>query len=105
MALLNAVIDEIVAIAAAQGWDIASQAAAARKAPSLGGVLDGRPSVRALKPSMLQDALAGRPMEVEGILGQPQAFARAAGVPTPALDAILPLLRGLDRSFREGLVG
>jgi 2-dehydropantoate 2-reductase len=101
MALLNAVIDEIVAVAAAQGWDITSYATAARQAPLLGGVLDGRPAVRGLTPSMLQDVLAGRPIEVEGIVGQPHSFAREAGIPTPALDSILPLLRGLDRRLRE----
>ncbi len=40
------------------------------------------------KPSMLQDYELGRPMEVEAILMAPIAFARAAGVPTPTLDAL-----------------
>jgi 2-dehydropantoate 2-reductase len=40
---------------------------------------------------MLQDYLKGRPMEVEAQLMAPLAFARAAGVPTPTLDMVLPL--------------
>ena len=51
------------------------------------------------RPSMMQDVLARRPIEVEAQVGQLQAFAREAGVATPVIDAILPLLRGLDRSL------
>ena len=50
---------------------------------------------------MLQDVLLGRPLEVEAHIGQTQAFAHETGVPTPVIDVILPLLRGLDRSIRE----
>ena len=45
--------------------------------------------------------LAERPLEVEALVGQTQAFAREAGVPVPYIDAVLPLLRGLDRSLRS----
>jgi 2-dehydropantoate 2-reductase len=69
---------------------------AAREAPIKGGGLDGQR--RGIKPSMLQDVLAGRAMEVESIVGMPQRFAREAGVKTPALDAIVPLLRGLQNA-------
>ncbi len=101
LAIFNAVIDEIVAIAGAQGWNIPGPVVeVARAAPVRGGAVEARPDARGLKPSMLQDALAGRRMEVEGILGAPQAFAREAGIPTPVIDAILPLLRGLDRGVR-----
>jgi 2-dehydropantoate 2-reductase len=40
------------------------------------------------KPSMLQDYEAGRPMEIAEMVLAPVAFARAAGLKTPALDAI-----------------
>lgn len=52
------------------------------------------------RPSMLQDVLAGRSMEVEALLGQPQALAREAGVATPILDVIVALARGLNRSLQ-----
>ncbi|WP_227651495.1 ketopantoate reductase family protein [Klebsiella pneumoniae] len=50
---------------------------------------------------MLQDVEAGRPMEVEAIVGQVQAFGREAGVATPTIDVILPLLRGLDAAIQH----
>jgi 2-dehydropantoate 2-reductase len=50
---------------------------------------------------MLQDVFAGRPLEVEALVGQTQAFAREASVSTPVIDGIVPLLRGLDRSLRQ----
>lgn len=40
------------------------------------------------RPSILQDYELGRPMEIEAIVRAPVAFARAAGVDTPTLDAI-----------------
>lgn len=40
------------------------------------------------KASFLQDYEAGRPMEVECLVRAPLAFARAAEVPTPTLDAV-----------------
>lgn len=57
----------------------------------------GRPGQR---PSMLQDVLQGRRIEVEALLGQVQAFARDARVAVPTIDVIIPLLRGLDRSLK-----
>ena len=93
VALANRVIDEIVAIAGAGGWDVAAEADKVR----LKYDPDAAPGTR---PSMLQDVLGGRAMEVDAILGQPQLFARAAGLATPAIDAVLTLLRGLNASLR-----
>jgi 2-dehydropantoate 2-reductase len=53
------------------------------------------------KPSMLQDYEAGRPMEVEAILAMPCAFARAAGVEAPALEALAAVTARL--AARKGL--
>ena len=81
----------VVAVAAALGWDLRADTdveAAARR---------GKPGQR---PSMLQDVLKGRPMEVEALLGQIQAFAREQKIAVPTIDVILPLLRGLDRTLR-----
>ena len=44
------------------------------------------------RPSMVQDYELGRPMEVEAQLVTPLAFGRAAGVPTPTLDALVALV-------------
>ena len=49
---------------------------------------------------MLQDVTAGRGIEVDALIGQIQAFGRELSVPTPSIDVIVPLLRGLDKSIR-----
>ncbi len=90
-ALSIGVMREVLALGAALGWDLHAEVdveSAARR---------GKPGQR---PSMLQDVLLGRPIEVEAIIGQVQAFAREAGVMAPTVDVILPLLRGLNRSLK-----
>jgi 2-dehydropantoate 2-reductase len=49
------------------------------------------PGGPAHKASMLQDYELGRPMEIDAILQAPLWFARAAGVATPTLDAVVAL--------------
>jgi 2-dehydropantoate 2-reductase len=53
------------------------------------------------KSSMLQDFEAGRPPEIDGILTSVQAFARAAGIATPHVDAITALV--IEKGRRMGL--
>ena len=86
------VMQEVLAVAAALGWDLRAEVDVETVARR------GKPGQR---PSMLQDVLKGRPLEVEAHLGQVQAFAREAGVAAPAIDIILPLLRGLDRVLQK----
>ena len=90
---IRRIMRETLEVAAAHGWDfrkeIDIEKAAGRATPGPGP-----------KPSMLQDVLLGRPVEVESHLGQTQAFAREKAVPVPTIDVVLPLLRGLDRSLR-----
>lgn len=88
-ALRGRYIAEMLAVAAAQGCDLHADIDMAK-------ATGAAPPHR---PSMLQDVLARRPIEVEAQVGQLQAFAREAGVATPVIDVILPLLRGLDRSL------
>lgn len=49
-----------------------------------------------IEPSMLADALAGRAMEVEAIVGNTVRIARDHGVSTPLLNALYALAKGLD---------
>ena len=53
------------------------------------------------KSSMLQDFERGRPPEIDGILTSIQAFARAAAVPTPTIDAVTGLV--IEKARRMGL--
>jgi 2-dehydropantoate 2-reductase len=85
---------EIAAIAAAEGCSLAAE-------PALSSLADmARPEP--IRPSMLQDVLSGRALEVEAILGEPTELARRYGIAAPGLEALLPLLRGLDQSVRAG---
>jgi hypothetical protein len=43
---------------------------------------------------------AGRPLEVEAILGQVQAFAQARRIATPTIVVVDALLSGLDHALR-----
>lgn len=45
------------------------------------------------RPSILQDLMAGRPMEIEALYGVPLELARMAGVPTPTLDVLAALIK------------
>jgi 2-dehydropantoate 2-reductase len=49
------------------------------------------------KPSMLLDWEAGRPMEIEVILGNPVRIARAVGVEMPRLQSLYALLKSMQQ--------
>lgn len=53
------------------------------------------------RPSMLQDQIAGRPMEIDAQLATVRDLARQAGVPMPRFDVILTLL--IARASQAGL--
>jgi len=90
-AIMKGLMRETLAVAAVRGWDLRAET----DVEALSRRGDRKPGPRV---SMLQDVLLGRPLEVEALLGQTQAFARDSAVPVPTIDVILPLLRGLDRS-------
>ncbi|KAI0129405.1 2-dehydropantoate 2-reductase [Xylariales sp. AK1849] len=56
------------------------------------------------KPSMLLDWEAGRPMELEVILGNPVRIAKKLGVEMPRLQSLYALLRSMQ-AIREALEG
>ncbi len=93
----RAMVREALDVGAAQGIDL--RAEIDPEALIVPGQSSTGPS------SMLQDALAGRPLEVDAILGQLQALGRGTGVSTPTIDVVLALLRGLDRSLRDSSSG
>ena len=83
-------VDEGLAIAAAHGLAVDAER-----------VTSGSGSAH--KASFLQDYEAGRPMEVECLVRAPLAFARAAGIATPTLDAVGGIAMGL--AAQKGLYG
>lgn len=87
------IIGETIAVAGKLGWDMSADVNVKQVATRS----RGKPGA---KPSTLQDVLAGKSLEIDGLLGQTQAFAREHGVATPVIDVCLPLLRGLDASLR-----
>ncbi len=93
VALVHAICDETVAVAAALGIDVSNDLSAVRKMRSRP---EGLTFAQGQKPSMLQDVLSGRPMEIEAILGQLCAFADDKRVPCPHAKTLLALLRGLQ---------
>lgn len=97
--LAQAITDEVVEVARAKGWYV-SPALAAKVLAAGGGL--GAARTTGAKPSMLQDALGGRRMEVDAIVSQVHQFAREESISTPTLDSMLALLRGLDHAAQTG---
>ncbi len=55
------------------------------------------------RPSILQDLLAGRPMEIDALYSVPLEMARMVDVPTPTLDLLVSLIK--VRARAAGLYG
>jgi 2-dehydropantoate 2-reductase len=55
--------------------------------------IEGGAAVGAHRTSMLQDLDAGRPMEIDALVGAVQELGRLTGTPTPAIDTVLALVR------------
>lgn len=60
--------------------------------------LEGAARVGQHRTSMLQDVEAGRPLEVEALVGSVVEMGRRRNVPTPALEVVYQLTRQLDIS-------
>jgi 2-dehydropantoate 2-reductase len=60
--------------------------------------LDGAGRVGEHRTSMLQDVDAGRPLEVEALVGSVVELAAQLGVAVPSLEIVYRLARQLDRS-------
>jgi 2-dehydropantoate 2-reductase len=77
-------MDELAAVGAAIGCPI-SETSEDRMAVTA--------RLGAFKSSMLQDVEAGRPIEIEALLGAPREIATREGVPTPQLDRLYAMTR------------
>lgn len=88
---------EIRSVAAAMGWQLPRPT---ESLPAVEAYTAATPG-QGHRPSMLQDVLRGRALEVEALVGQPLQFARQFGIATPLLDVIYTLLSGLDHSVGQ----
>ncbi|MEP6619284.1 MAG: 2-dehydropantoate 2-reductase [bacterium] len=61
----------------------------------------GAEKVGAHKTSMLQDVEAGRPMEIEALVGAVVELGRLTGTPTPHIDAVYACVRLLAKTLGE----
>ena len=89
-AFMAAAMDELAAIGAAIDCPITETA-------------DDRMAVTArlgaFRSSMLQDVEAGRPIELEALLGAPREIAERVNIPTPQLDRIYAMTRLLGENL------
>jgi 2-dehydropantoate 2-reductase len=106
-ALTRATSDKILADAGCRAWMLEGMSELARIGDAIGCPIaesgEERMAVTerlgAFRTSMLQDVEAGRPIELEALLGAPLEIARLNGLATPALDR----LYGITRLAAESL--
>ena len=65
--------------------------------------IEGGAAVGAHRTSMLQDLDAGRPTEIDALIGSVQELGRITGTPTPTIDTVLALV--ILRGRTAGLYG
>ncbi|VTU34331.1 2-dehydropantoate 2-reductase [Variovorax sp. PBS-H4] len=92
--LVFEVIDELAAVARSMGYDVEAARVTTCK---LRRLPDGFSIDQGQRPSMLQDVAAGRPTEVEALLGQVCLFGDEHRVPCPCSKTLLWLLRGVNQ--------
>ena len=90
--VIRTLMREAEAVATALGVEFAM---------SLEKRIDGATAVGDHKTSMLQDLEAGRPLELDALVAAVSELGRLVGVPTPAIDLVLALVK-LKLSTRAG---
>jgi 2-dehydropantoate 2-reductase len=109
-ALTRATCDRILAQPECRAWMLEGMAELAAIGGAIGCPIsesgEDRMAVTArlgaFKTSMLQDVEAGRPIELEALLGAPREIAAAKGIATPALDRLYGVTRLMAESLRLG---
>jgi 2-dehydropantoate 2-reductase len=92
--LLRALMREIAAVARAEGVDLGEAQIEAQFTRS-------RASLRAVRPSTLQDSERGKPLEYEALCGAVMRAGRRHGISTPYMDTVYALMKLLDRSLAQ----
>jgi 2-dehydropantoate 2-reductase len=104
-ALTGATADRVLADPLVRAFNSAAMAEAAAIGAHIGCPITQSPEERhaitarlgAFKTSMLQDVEAGRPIELDALVGAVRELGQALGQPTPHIDALL----GLTRLFAQ----
>ncbi|HMW22561.1 MAG TPA: 2-dehydropantoate 2-reductase [Burkholderiaceae bacterium] len=104
--LTRATLDRILDEPLTRAWASSLMREAQALGNAFGCPIDQDPEERhlmtrkigAFKTSMLQDYEAGRPMEIDALVGAVSEIGRHLGLPTPNIDALLGLVRLADRS-------
>jgi 2-dehydropantoate 2-reductase len=104
-AITGATVDRILADPLVRNFCSAAMEEASLVGRQIGLTINLTPDARhdvtmklgAFRTSMLQDAEAGREIELDGIVGAVQEIARRLNVPTPNIDALLGLARLFGR--------
>ena len=89
--LVRTLMEEVDSVARAMGVEVAV---------SVEKRMDGAGATGAHKTSMLQDLEAGRPLEVDALVGAVVELADGAGVPVPSLRVVYRLTKLLDEARR-----
>jgi 2-dehydropantoate 2-reductase len=93
--LIRTLMEEVAAVARAVGAEVPL---------SIEKRMEGAAASGEHKTSMLQDLEAGRPLEVDALLGAVVELAGGAAVPVPSLRAIYALAKLLDEARRQARV-
>jgi 2-dehydropantoate 2-reductase len=109
-AMTHATADRILADPECRAWMLAGMAELAAIGAAIGCPISESGEERmqvtarlgAFKTSMLQDVEAGRPIELEALVGAPREIARRHGIATPALDRLYNVTRLMAESLGLG---
>lgn len=107
-AITGATVDRVLSDPLVRAFCTAAMSEAAEVGARIGCPVNQSPEDRhavttklgAFKTSMLQDVEAGRPIELDGIVGAVREIAQRVGVATPHVDALLGLSRLFARVHR-----
>jgi 2-dehydropantoate 2-reductase len=92
--LVRTLMEEVDAVATALGAEVPV---------TIDKRMAGAAAVGEHKTSMLQDLDAGRPLEVDALVGAVVELADGAGVPVPTLSVVYRLVKLLDERARAGV--
>jgi 2-dehydropantoate 2-reductase len=109
-ALTRATADKILADAECRAWMLEGMGELAAVGAAIGCPISESGEDRmqvtarlgAFKTSMLQDVEAGRPIELEALVGAPREIARRHGIETPALDRLYNVTKLMAETLSLG---